>query len=299
MKRRTSLLLTALYCLLFVSAQAQSADKVIEIPFTLLPSGHLLVKGKVGGIEGDFVFDTGAGITAFTKAYFDKLKGSLKEDGGYTGFRATGERLDLDLYIVKEAELAGFKKIMAEVSVIDANFGGLDGIIAMNFFDGRVFTIDYEAKLIRLETTTSIAAAKQGAQLIHIQPEDSRGKSLTVFAYYKINDTLTLQLSMDSGAGKDVFRLNSKYMKQLDVDGNDSTKVKRIQRKSEVNEKFVSSIYLTRLRKLAVADAPQLNTTDFPVQFLDGLIYDGIIWINWLGKQLTFDVANKSLWVRK
>lgn len=302
MRRKINYLFCSLFVVLFATAPtfAQSAaDKAIAIPFTLLPSGHILVKATIAGVEGNFVFDTGAGITAITKSYFDKLKGAEKEDGGYTGFRATGERLDLELYKVNNFALAGFKKDKIELSAIDANLGGIDGIIAMNVFGDRPFTIDFTAQQIRVETRQTLATAKQNASRIHIQPEDARGKSLTVFAYYKVNDTLTLQLSMDSGAGKDVYRLNSNLMARLGVDASDTTKVRKITKPSEMNNGHVSSIYLTRLSKLATIDAPRLSTTNFPVQFVEGLIYDGILWINWLGKQLTFDVANKSLWVRK
>jgi len=41
-----------------------------EIPFELLPSGHILVKAKIDSVEGSFIFDTGAGITVFTKKFF-------------------------------------------------------------------------------------------------------------------------------------------------------------------------------------------------------------------------------------
>jgi hypothetical protein len=38
---------------------------------------------------------------------------------------------------------------------------------------------------------------------------------------------------------------------------------------------------------------------DLPVQFVEGLIYDGIIWINWLGKRITFDLEDKALFVER
>ena len=81
----------------------QSANQD-EIPFELLPSGHILVKAKVDNVQGNFIFDTGAGITVFTKTFFKKLTHTTLEDGGYTAFRATGERVDLNLYRV-----AGFE----------------------------------------------------------------------------------------------------------------------------------------------------------------------------------------------
>jgi len=295
---KSLLLSLTLTCCLYTLSFSQSVASN-EIPFQLLGSGHLLVKAKADGIEGNFIFDTGAGITVFTKTYFDKLQHVTREDGGYTGFRATGERLDIDLYHVKDFEFGSIKKAEEEISYIGVNLGGIDGIISLKALEAVPFTIDYEKKVLRIETSQTLATIKKKASVVPVQLEQSRNKSLTLFSYFKVNDTLHLQLSLDSGAGKDVFRLNAKYLKQLGVDANDSLHVKKIEKKSEFDEKHVSHIYLTSLSKLSSAAAPTVSTSNFPVQFVEGLIYDGIIWINWLGAKVTFDLQQKQLLVQK
>ena len=276
----------------------QSANQD-EIPFELLPSGHILVKAKVDNVQGNFIFDTGAGVTTFTKAFFKKLVHTTLEDGGYTAFRATGERADLDLYRVADFELGSLKRINEEISYVDMDLGDIEGIISLKFFESRPFTIDFEKKVLRLELPTTLAQIKRTAKKLPIQLEQSREKSLTIFSYFKINDKLNLQLALDAGAGKDVYRLNPKYLKALNIDISDTLQVKTIQKKSEFNKEFVSSIYKTRLKSLAAADQPTIDVKDFPVQFVDGLIYDGIIWINWLGKRITFDLQDKALLVQR
>lgn len=270
-----------------------------EIPFELLPSGHILVKAKVEGIQGNFIFDTGAGITMFTKSFFSKLKDTLREDGGYTGFRATGERLDIALYWVKNVEFGAIKKAKEEVSYIDANLGGIDGILSLKLMESQPFTIDYNKKVIRMESAQTLTSIQKTAKSIPVQLEQSREKALTIFSYFKVNDTLTLQFSLDSGAGKDVYRINSKHLQRLGVDVSDTLHVKKIAKRSEINTDFVSNIYITKLPKLATANNPSINTTNFPAQFVDGLIYDGIIWINWLGSRITFDLDRKRLLVER
>jgi hypothetical protein len=276
----------------------QSVNKD-EIPFELLPSGHILVKAKVDNVQGNFIFDTGAGVTVFTKTFFKKLVHTTLEDGGYTAFRATGERADLDLYRVANFELGSLKKTGEEISYIDMDLGGIEGIISLKFFGSRPFTVDFEKKVLRLESPASLAKIKGTAKKVPIQLEQSREKSLTIFAYFKVNDKLNLQLALDAGAGKDVYRLNMKYLKPLNVDITDTLQVKKIQKKSEFNKEFVSAIYKTHLKNLAAADQPTIDVKDFPVQFVDGLIYDGIIWINWLGKRITFDLQDKMLLVQR
>lgn len=276
----------------------QSANQD-EIPFELLPSGHILVKAKVDNVQGNFIFDTGAGVTTFTKTFFKKLTHTTLEDGSYTAFRATGERVDLDLYQVADFELGSLKKTNEEISYVDMDLGDIDGIISLKLVESRPFTIDFEKKVLRFESPASLAQIKKTAKKIPVQLEQSREKSLTIFSYFKINDKLNLQLALDAGAGKDVYRLNPKYLKALNVDIADTLHVKTIQKKSEFNKDFVSNIYKTRLKNLASADQPTIDVKDFPVQFVDGLIYDGIIWINWLGKKITFDLQDKVLLVQR
>ena len=271
-----------------------------EIPFELLPSGHILVKAKIDNVQGSFIFDTGAGITTvFTKKFFKQISHAKLEDGGYTAFRATGERIDLDLYRVPNFEFGSFKKAEEEVSYVESDIGGIDGIISLKLSESRPFTIDFEKKVLRLESPTTLAMIKRTAKKLPIQLEQSRDKSLTILSYFKINDTLNLQFSLDAGAGKDIYGLNAKYLKPLNVDISDTLQVKKIQKKSEVNEAFVSTIYTTHLKNIAATDQPTITVKGFPVQFVEGLIYDGIIWINWLGKRITFDLQDKMLLIER
>ncbi|WP_109699373.1 aspartyl protease family protein [Chitinophaga deserti] len=290
-------LLALCFACLFLTTNAQSSAQN-ELPFQVMESGHILVKAKVDGVEGSFIFDTGAGLTVFTKTFFGKLQHVKKEDGGYTGFRATGERLDIDLYEVRNFEFGPLKKAVEEVSFIDANFGGIDGIIAIKLLEHQPFTIDFTKKVIRFENKQTLATIRKTAKTIPLQLEQSRNRSLTIFAYFVVNDSLRLQCSLDSGAGKDVFRLNAKHLSRLHVDVTDTTNVKRVERKSEFNENFKSSIYITRLRNLSPEAVPSIQTGPFRVQLVEGLIYDGIMWISWLGPKLTFDLSAPALLVR-
>lgn len=293
---RTAFLI--IFVLLQVPVFSQSIGKN-EIPFELLPSGHLLVKTRVDGVTGSFIFDTGAGITLFTKDFFHKLTHTAKEDGGYTGFRATGERMDIQLFKVREFEFGSFKKAVEEVSWLDVNLGGIDGIISLKLLETQPFTIDFKRKVIVLETQQSLTTIRKTATSLPVQSEQSRNKSLTLFSYFKINDTLTLQLSLDSGAGKDIYRLNSRYMTALGVNEKDTAQVKKIEKHSEFNNQHVSAIYTTRLPKIAAANSAAIQVTAIPVQFVEGLIYDGIMWINWLGSRISFDLDHQVLLVQR
>jgi len=291
-------ILSALLFLMFSHTALSQRVNNNEVPFELLPSGHILLNATVDGVAGRFIFDTGAGLTAFTKTFFEKLKHVVPEQGGYTGFRATGERIDLNLYKVNNFELGSFKKQEEEISWLDVNLGGIDGIISLKLLEAQPFTIDFTKKVIVLQSAQTLVAAKKGTKRIPVQLEQSRNKALSLFAYFTVNNSLILQIALDSGAGKDVYRLSSKYLKQLNVNVNDTLNVKKIEKKSEINTEHSSLIYLTKLKSISAAGNATINTSNFPVQFVDGLIYDGIMWINWLGSKITFDLNAKALFVK-
>ncbi|WP_346319684.1 aspartyl protease family protein [Chitinophaga sp. YIM B06452] len=265
-----------------------------QVPIQVMESGHITVKAKVDGVEGNFILDTGAGLTVFTKSFFEKIPHKAAVDGGFTAFRATGERLDIDLYKVYNFQLGALQKSEDEVSFLDINLGGLDGILSLKLFEQQPFTIDLVKKELVLETERSLSNARMAGERIPLQLEQSRGKALDIFAYFRVNDSLTLQLCLDSGAGKDVYRFNSKYLQRLGLKAQDSTV-----RKSEINTAFASKTYRAQVTKLAVANVPSVQVTNFRAQFVDGLIYDGIMWINWLGSRITVDIPGKELVVVK
>jgi len=192
-----------------------------------------------------------------------------------------------------------FKKTIDEVSYIDADLGGIDGIISLKSLEPTPFTIDFEKKTIRIESATSLTGISKKARIIPVQLEQSRGKALTIFAWFRVNDKLTLQFSLDSGAGKDVYRINAKYLKALGINTADTALVKQYNKKSEIDTAHLSSIYVTKLAKLNTVADPAISVTNIPVQFLEGLIYDGIVWINWLGSQVTFDLQRERLLVTR
>lgn len=111
--------------ILFLSITAFSQTK---IPFTLTDGGHTLVKAKVNGVEGTFIFDTGAGLNMVTKKFADKVATLQKTDEFYTGHRATGEAIETDLYLTKTIEMGDFTVSGQMTSVIDIDFP-IDGLI--------------------------------------------------------------------------------------------------------------------------------------------------------------------------
>jgi Aspartyl protease len=78
-----------------VATRAQTDSR--SIPFTVSSETSLLmIPVSVGGDTTiPFVLDTGSGVSVLSQSLVDKLGG--KATGRFTGFRLTGERIDLQL----------------------------------------------------------------------------------------------------------------------------------------------------------------------------------------------------------
>lgn len=265
------------------------------IPFTITAQGHIMVKASINGIEGNFIFDTGSGLTAITKTFASKINRLTKEDDDLTLFRATGEKMTVDLYKANALSLGSFVEQNPQLTVVDFNLGEIDGLVSLMSFRNQPFTIDYNKKQIVFETGETLAAIKKQGSIVPLQLDISRDKTLDVFVYVVVNNKLTLQFSIDSGAGANIYRINGKYVSVLGVDT--ATAVKSYH-PSEFNPQIKTVIYSANLQSLAIKGFPTVNVQNVKTQFIDGLIYDGIVCLNWIGKQVTFDLPHSEMVVR-
>jgi hypothetical protein len=260
------------------------------IPIEILESGHIIIKAKVNGVDGKFFFDTGGGITLLTKQFSEKVKGLNKQDGVFTGFRSTGERLDLDLYKAEKISIGKWHIDKPVISVIDADLAGFDGLISLNLFGKQPFTLDLKNKTFTFETPEGLAKRELNGRNIKLQVRKDRDKSIDIFTYVVLNGQDTLQFSLDSGAGYNSFKINSRYLRNRD----DTAKVKRFLKKSEFDANYKTEYFITDTRKLALKDFPAINVENFKTKYSD-LIYDGIASVNWLGNVLTIDLDKERL----
>lgn len=269
--------------LLFISL---SAFAQIKIPFTLTDGGHTLVKAKINGVEGMFIFDTGAGLNMVTKKFADKIGTLQKTDEFYLGHRATGEAIDTDLYLTKTIEMGDFKIDGQMTSVIDIEFP-IDGLISLMPFKDKAITIDYTNKVLVIETKKSLEQLTKTGKTIPIQIDDEKGKTLGINTYITLGNKLNLQVVLDSGAGFNVFRFSSRYMDDLGID---PAKTEKTSRKSEFTGSE-NNYYSTTVSSMTTKDT-SIKKENFKATFIDGLIYQGIMCINWLGNKITIDIPN-------
>lgn len=265
--------------------------KPITIPFTLLESGHILIKAKVNNIEGNFIFDTGAGLNLLTKKFADKVPNLKKTDGFYIGHRATGEAIDCNLWNSETLEIGSLNSKAQKFTTIDMDFP-VDGLISLLPFKEIPITIDYKNKVLVMETDKSIKDLSKTGTSFPIQISEDAEKTLGISTFVKVNDQLSLQMNLDSGAGFNVFRFSSRYMEKLGID---SSKVEKKYRASDFKPTEGNNYYFTQLNKLSSASTDKIKVTDFKATFIEGMIYEAIGSINWLGDKITIDIPKKNI----
>ena len=277
-----------------LSAQQPLLEKV-KIPFTLSPNGHIIINAKINGVDGTFIFDTGAGMNLLTKKFADKITDLEKTHHFHTGHRATGEAIQSDLYKASSLYIADYSSTDRIFAVYDLEFP-LDGLISLTAFKNQPFTIDFKENILHLESESSLSKIQQKADFkLPLQVKNDRGIEISVSTTILLNNTLALNVGLDSGAGFGVYRFNSKYMKDLYVD---STKIKSEFKPSYFIPKEGNTYYYTEIDTLSDINK-NTSITNFNATFIEGLLYEGIMGINWLGNKLTFDIDNKLLTVIK
>jgi hypothetical protein len=157
--------------LLSVATDAQTSFR--SIPFTVCSdTGLLMIPVSVGGDQTTpFVLDTGSGVSVLSQSLVDKLGG--KATGPFTGFRLTGERLDLRLFTIPELRVGPVRQRNALV----AGWDGLDkfhlaGMISLNFFRDHPFTLDFRSHQLVVETTAGLAVRQKHGSIVRVQMDD-------------------------------------------------------------------------------------------------------------------------------
>lgn len=267
----------------------------ISIPFTLSPNGHIIIPAKINGIEGQFIFDTGAGLNLLTKKFADQLQKLEKTDHFYTGHRATGEALQSDLWTAESLTIGDFEEKDAAVAVYDIDFP-VAGLVSLTPFKNRPITINFKNKMLTIESESSLQKriADQNFE-IPLQITNNREIEIGISTRIELDDKLKLDVSLDSGAGFGVYRFSSRYMETLGID---STQVEHKYIASPFKPNEGNDYYRTTV---ATMNDKEGNTSvnDFTATFIDGLIHEGIMGIDWIGKIITIDIPGKRLLVVK
>lgn len=148
-----------------------------------------------------YIFDTGGGLTVVTPEEARRL--GCEPFGLLTGFRASGERLDMPRCGPVRLQLGG-QVVEDEAGVLDVNAligpgaPKVGGIVALQTLHGRAFTLDYAHNRVILESAASLARRIKTLRAMEVRPEMQAGGA-----------TLDLFVAVDTPKGKIWLELDS------------------------------------------------------------------------------------------
>ena len=257
------------------------------ISFKLLPTGHIVVPAKVQGIDGNFILDTGAGINLLFEDFAQKLPRKPQSYNFFTGFRATGERLDVPLYKDIEMDLVGINFTDIPFSIANLKIEGIDGLISLKMFENTDILLDYERQEIILDKFHFSNKTKAIDIFISTQADDS----VDIFTYALLNDKHKIKVLLDTGAGRDSYWLNDKFINTL---GLNIASLQNFDKVSETNETIKTKIYTTKINSIS----NEFSKIEHPnIMFVENLIYEGKTSLNWLGERIVISIRNKKIYI--
>lgn len=270
-------------CLLLLAMQVFSQ----KIPFKTLPSGHIIVPAKIEGVEGNFILDTGAGINLFFNDFAAKLSQKPFSYNFFTGFRATGERIDIPLFRSKEVIFGGKSFKNTPFSTAEMKLQGIDGLLSLKMFEHQDIVIDYNKQEISFTDAGPETYSRSIDIFLSIQQDDT----VDIFTYITLNNQYKIKVLLDSGAGSNSFWLSDKLLPTLNAD---TKSMQIIEKESEFNKSVKTKIYKGSIDLIS----NEYATVKKPaVMFVENLIYEGKTSIDWLGKKIVISVKNKKIYI--
>ncbi|RAJ20008.1 hypothetical protein LX77_03222 [Gelidibacter algens] len=232
---------------------------------------HVTVQGK----SGNFLLDTGGGITMLSEDFSRDMECTFwGRTTGYNMFGTRGDGAHCDSIKIKASNA-----ILAPANVGKIDFGDRfsgditpDGLLSLDAFDGKAITINPTSGTLTIETSESLASRTN--DMIEFPMRVSRecsGRCFSVFIGVNTKNGMTWLL-LDSGAGG-VSLISKEYAQVFGLDPN----------LEEQQLKY---------------DLANELTIDSPVVVTD-MIMDGNLGQPFLSKYIiTMDLLNSRLWLK-
>lgn len=153
--KKTTIILSTL--LLFISRIGVGQSYSIELPYEVV-QGKMIVKAIVEGVEGNYLFDSGAS-TMITHDYFNKLTTKIINEKTITDVHkqeVTLEETTLESILLGTERHIEFQQVKTLV-LNEGNpveYLNVNGIIGANLFNNLVLRIDSKRKVITISNNT-------------------------------------------------------------------------------------------------------------------------------------------------
>lgn len=190
-------------CVAVSSTAAAGADQPVVLKLEQFRRS-VAMRVEIGGKERLFQFDTGGGNTFMSPAIAKEL--GCEKGARVVGFRMTGDKLDAPRCDDVAIKIDGHRFTSAVAGVYDVgefNAKGVtvDGLLALDIFDGKTITIDFAGLRLIVETPESAANRVAGATELPARlVREMGGYGLTIDAQVP-SKVGHLGFELDSGNG--------------------------------------------------------------------------------------------------
>jgi hypothetical protein len=165
----------------------------------------MTLHATVRGHEGNFVFDTGGGVTYLSPGFAQTI--GCKPWGQLSGFVLTGQRLDMQRCDDVDVDIDGwfFRAPIAGVfdlmKFMPPNVPKIDGSIGLDLFAGHAVTLSLANRTLTVESAASLRQRSRKAKEISIRlVREVEGIALAVVVGV-VTPEGTAWMELDSGNG--------------------------------------------------------------------------------------------------
>jgi hypothetical protein len=177
-------------------------DERIEIPLETYMDVLESVQVEIGGQTMPFIFDTAGGMTLLTPTVADRL--GLERFGRVTGFRMSGERVDLERCSettlgMGRLELSVEPVVFDLMSLLPEGWPEVGGLISLHTLKDRTVTLDLGGSQIAFETEAGLQERISGKTPVRARlGRQAGGSALDLFLEVKATGG-NLWIEIDSG----------------------------------------------------------------------------------------------------
>lgn len=260
-----------------------------HIPFQRLQ--HLItVAVAVGGVESQFVLDTGIGLTLVSKTLY-AAAGCRTTGAFFSGRRMSGQEVTLPLATAGSVVFGSLAREHVGVGVLDMSsfppeLAEIGGFLSLAFLEGSPFTIDSPGRVVVLESAESLVVRRDAGVPVSVSVERD-GPSVTMMCPLTIPGGRSISVEVDTGS--DSLILDERLSDEVGV-GLDNETAPRVEGVDETGQTYTR--FFGRIEgSIHPTGAPEL-AQEAPEVMFQRIIYDGLLGDSFLGRfVVTYDVA--------
>jgi len=253
MVSRALLVVLVLLCVSVDSSASAASKPTLIIDLMPHPGGTemMTLRAIVRGHEGNFMFDTGGGISYISPAFAQTI--DCKPWGQITGFTLIGQRLDMPRCDGVTFEIQGHSFGAPTSGVFDImkfmppNVPRVDGSVGLDVFAGSAVTLSLKQRKLTVESAFSLAARMRAGKEVPVRfVREAGGASLAVYVAVPTDGGMAW-MELDSGnGGANVIGKHLAALLKLDPNKNEQQRASfmlaggiPVEGMARVNEKLI------------------------------------------------------------